>query len=201
MALTSTNLKNWTAYVSGPVIINTPTNQLFFHHEEVIYVPWSSTPFWLYVYLQVDGVNKGYKLIKSNDPLAFDYKQLMNSSGESNLGGQRCYLQEAANGPLFIRINETAVNGKNVPILQFSTDGTSWSGSSGRVVLAGSSDTGRYGNCYFPGISTINGNGALEYMGHNRWRAVYAATCSASPTAPDIYYSEIGCGEVIIDLN
>ncbi|MGN6555017.1 MAG: hypothetical protein ACTHLW_15015, partial [Verrucomicrobiota bacterium] len=67
--------------------------------------------------------------------------------------------------------------------------------------LDGSHNTGKYSNCYFPGISTINGNGALEYLGNNRWRAIYAAATAASATAPDIYYSEIGCGEVIIDLD
>ena len=64
----------------------------------------------------------------------------------------------------------------------------------------GSSNTGRNSNCYFPGIATINGNGALEYLGNKRWKAIYAATTSASPTAPDIFYSEIGCGELVIEL-
>ncbi len=197
MVLTSPDRTTWTPFASRPVIVNTPTNRIFFHHQEVLYVSWSSTPFWLYVYLQVDGVNKGYKLLQSDDPLTFDYNAQIDSRGEINLGGQRGYLPEAKNGPVFVRTTQTG----GLPILQFSTNGTSWTGSGGHVVLAGSNDTGKYKNCYFPGISTINGNGALEYLGHNRWRAIYAATTCASPTAPDIWHSEIGCGELVLDLN
>ena len=165
-------------------------------------MPWSSTPFWLYAYLEVNGVQEGYKLFESNDPLTFDYNAKHDSGGERNTGGQRGYLQEAASGPLFVRITEEGVGpgGANVPIIQFSNDGTSWT-YSGWVVLAGSTNTGNYGNCFFPGISTINGNGALQYLGHNRWRAIYAATTALSDTAPNILNSEIGCGVVIIDLN
>jgi len=201
MALTSTDRKNWTAHTSRSVVINIPSSVVF-QHEEVIYVPWSSTPFWLYAYLEVSGVQKGYKLFKSNDPLTFDYNAQKDSGGERNTGGQRGYLQEAASGPLFVRITEEGVgpNGANVPIIQFSNDGTSWT-YGGWVVLAGSTNTGNYGNCFFPGISTINGNGAVQYLGHNRWRAIYAATTAVSDTAPNILNSEIGCGVVILDLN
>ncbi|MCX7047493.1 MAG: autotransporter-associated beta strand repeat-containing protein [Candidatus Sumerlaeota bacterium] len=199
MALTSTDRKNWTAHTSRSVITNIPSNA-FFHHEEVIYVPWSSKPFWLYVDVRLSGVEKAYKLIKSADPLTFDYDTQVDSGGERNTGGQRGYLQEAKSGPLFIRITSVASGSKDVPGIQFSDDGVSWT-YSGWVTLDGSSNTGNYGNCYFPGISTINGNGGLEYLGHNRWRAIYAATTCASPTQPEIWYSEIGCGEVVIELN
>jgi fibronectin-binding autotransporter adhesin len=199
MALTSTDLKNWTPFTSRSVVTNIASGVVF-QHEEAIYVPWSSTPFWLYCYLEESGVQKGYKLFRSNDPLAFNYTAQTDSGGERNTGGQRGYLLEAKNGPLFVRITSETVGGASVPIIQFSGNGTSWT-YSGYAVLQGSSNTGNYSNCYFPGISTINGDGALEYLGHNRWKAIYAATTSASPTAPDIYNSEIGCGEVIIDLN
>jgi len=191
VALTSSDRKNWTAY-NHSVITNIPSGTGAIIDEEPMYVPWSSTPFWLSAY-----VNRSYYTFESNDPLNFDFNAGINDGGESNLGGQRGYLQEAPNGPLFVRINETG----EVPIIQFSTDGTSWTGGSGHVLLAGTTNTGSYKNNYFPGISTINGNGALQYLGHNRWRAIYATTTCASPVAPDIFTSAIGCGVVIIDLN
>jgi hypothetical protein len=139
--LTSTNRMDWTPYLDRSVVVNMPTNTLFFHHPEVIYVPWSLKPFWLYVSIRVDGVEKGYKLLQSADPLTFDCTAQIDSGGERNFGGQRGYLQEAPGAPLFVRITSLGVGGKDVPILQFSTDGKSWT-YSGNVVLAGSANTG-----------------------------------------------------------
>ncbi|MGN6556352.1 MAG: autotransporter-associated beta strand repeat-containing protein, partial [Verrucomicrobiota bacterium] len=116
MVLTSTDRKNWTAKTTS-VIVNIPgSKDVYCHHPEVIYVPWSNKPFWLYVAIKINGVEQGYKLIKSADPKSFDYNSQIDESGSRNLGSQRGYLLEAKNGPLFVRIATTTVSGASIPI-------------------------------------------------------------------------------------
>ncbi len=62
------------------------------------------------------------------------------------------------------------------------------------------SDDPDYPNCYFLGIETIRGTGELEYLGNNKWRALYVATTCKTPVAPEIFHSEIGLGEVTIEI-
>ena len=40
----------------------------------------------------------------------------------------------------------------------------------------------------------------LEYLGNNKWRAFYVATTCKTPVAPEIFHSEIGLGEVTIEI-
>ncbi len=64
------------------------------------------------------------------------------------------------------------------------------------MFLEGSDDTANNPNCYFLGISTLDGTGELEHMGRGRFRAIYGVTTSKTPVAPDIFHSEVGVGVV-----
>jgi len=202
MLLTSTDCKTWTRKTDSGVVKNiTNPNVTMLHHQEVIYVPWDSTgrPYWMYVAVNVNNVFQGYVRIRSNDYTSFDYSARETVVGVQQIGNQMGYLQEAANGPLFVRITFTTSGDRTVPALQYSSDGLNWGGITN--TLEGSTDNVNNKNCYFLGISTLNGRGALQYLGNNQWKAKYAASTSNTSGAPEIYYSEIGMGDVTISLS
>ena len=103
---------------------------------------------------------------------------------------------------MFVRMTFTPdETGREVPTLQFSRDGKAWSwGDEGPVKLDASKDNLNNKNCYFMGMSTLDGTGELEYLGGNTYRAIYAATTSNTPFSPEIFYSEIGVGEIIFEI-
>lgn len=174
------------------------------HHQEVIHVPWDpdGLPFWLYVAAGVRGRFTGYWRLRSADPTTYDWQERQQAS-LAQLGNQIGYALEAPGGPLFVRITFTeAGGGKTVPTLQFSRDGLSWFyGDDGPALMAGSDDEGRNRNCYFLALSTLDGTGELKRQDGQTYRALYAATTCSSPVAPDIFYSEIGLGEMILHLS
>ena len=167
-------------------------------------MPWDKDrrPFWLYVGVNLDGVFTGYSRIRSADPRSFDWRLREKGAAFSQLGNQLAYARQAPGGPLFVRITFTGdASGRHVPSLQFSRDGMAWfSGDEGPVLLDGSKDNDKNRNCYFLGISTIDGTGEMEYLGNNTYRAIYGATTSNSPGGGDIWYSEIGAGELIFTI-
>ncbi|MHB1462544.1 MAG: hypothetical protein ACYC1M_14750 [Armatimonadota bacterium] len=175
------------------------------HHEEMIYVPWDKDgkPFWMYV-----GVNRkegwtGYYRIRSADPYTFDWKQHEGPAGLAQLGNQIGYIRNVGGAPLFLRVTFTGdKSGRSVPSMQVSRDGLNWQmdGSDGPVLLAGSSDPKKYKNCYFLGMSTIDGTGELQKTAANTYRVLYGGTCAETPVAPEIFYSEIGLGELFITI-
>jgi hypothetical protein len=89
-------------------------------------------------------------------------------------------------------------SGRQVPLLQLSRDGLRWTSTSaeGPLFLAGSEDNADNPNCYFLGISTLDGTGEMEHLGRGRFRAIYGATTSKTPVAPEIFQSEVGVGVV-----
>jgi len=175
------------------------------HHQEVIYVPWDRDrrPWWMYVFAERPGMLLGYWRIRSADPTTFDWRLREKTAGMSQLGNQIAYARQAPGGPVFLRITfgEDA-SGRHVPMLQLSRDGLGWVSSSaeGPLFLQGSDDNADNPNCYFLGISTLDGTGELEYMGGGRFRAIYGATTSKTPVAPEIFRSEVGVGVVEIAL-
>ncbi|MBI2844110.1 MAG: hypothetical protein HYX78_11980 [Armatimonadetes bacterium] len=204
---TSTDGNNWTRWSTerGVVVnIDDPTITSL-HHQEVIYVPWDSSgkPWWMYVGVHINGASKGYYRIRSSDPTTFDWQSRETGIPFSQFGNQTAYASQAPGGPLFVRITfVTDATGRKVPSLQFSRSGLRvwfW-GDDGPIKLDGSQDNSKNKNCYFLGISTIDGTGELEYLGNNTYRAIYGATTSNSPVAPDIFYSEIGAGELTFQL-
>jgi hypothetical protein len=200
---TSTNCIDWSRWADRGVIVNvTSPTTTFFHHQEVIYVPWDPSPWWLYVAVNIDDVFYGYYRIKSTSPTTFDWSQRQTAS-LAQLGNQIGYLYEAPGGPLFVRITFTDDDtGRTVPSMQFSRNGIHWYwGNEGPAKLAGSTDNNRNKNCYFLGLSTLNGTGQLEYLGNYKWKAFYAASTSNSPGGSDIYYSEIGVGDMYITIH
>ena len=92
--------------------------------------------------------------------------------------------------------------GKTVPALQFSSDGLKWSVSA--FDLAGVDRTGAPANTgnniYFVGFSTINGTGEIERLEDGRYRFIYGGCTSDTPVAPQIFYSNVGCGECIFSI-
>lgn len=203
---TSADGSNWKrrSWERGVIVsIDDPTRTNL-HHHEVIHVPWDADgrPFWMYVVARVDGKSRGHVRIRSADPNAFDWRLRERASGMSQLGNQIAYASDAPGGPLFIRITFTADDsGRRVPALQFSTDGLSWFwGEDGPVILDGCKDNGHNRNCYFLGISTLDGTGELERVGDNTYTAVYGAATCSSPIAPDIFHSEIGVGEMTLRI-
>lgn len=201
---TSKDGAGWTRFAERSAVVNIEKPQTTsLHHQELLYVPWDKDkrPFWMYVAINDNGKFTGYSRIRSADPVAFDYSKREPGVGFAQLGNQCAYAKQAPGGPLFVRITFTSGdNDRTVPSLQFSRDGMQWFwGDEGPIKLDGSKDD-KNRNCYFLGISTIDGTGELEYLGNNRYRAIYAATTCATPVAPEIFSSEIGVGELIFTI-
>lgn len=174
-------------------------------HQEVIHVADDpdGKPWWLYVFCMVDGKPQGHVRIRSNDTTTFDYRTKEKCSGMSEIGNQIAYANLTPAGRIFARITfvSDAKTERRVPCLQFSHDGLIWSfGNDGRALLEGSHNDDRNTNCYFLGLSTINGTGELQSAGTNRYRFIYGATTCNTPVAPEIFHSEIGVGEAIIQF-
>lgn len=194
---------NWTRWSTtrGVVINITNPTVTNLDHEEVVYVPWDTTgrPWWLYTFHFVNGVPKGHVRIRSADPTTYDWnaREPMGFA-LGQLGNQIGYCRQAPGGPIFCRISFASDStGRMVPSLEFSRDGLVWTmGSDGPVLLAGSTDNSRNRNCYFLGMSTLYGQGMIQYLGNNTYRAIYGATTCNSPGGDDIWYSEVGVGEV-----
>lgn len=203
MLMTSNDGKNWARKEDRGVVINLPQPECTqLHHEEVIYVPWDKDKkcYWMYLGISVNDEFQGICRIRSSDYTTFDYSQKEDVSGFAQIGNQIGYLKEASGGPVFVRITFTDNDAKTrtVPALQYSKDGLDWSEVTN--ILQGSSDNKNNKNCYFLGMATIDGRGALEYLGNNTWRALYAATTSDTPVAPEIFNSKIGGGSFLIHL-
>jgi hypothetical protein len=171
------------------------------HHEEVIYVPWDADglPYWMYVAADVGGQPRGYFRVRSADPTTFDWSKA-ERAGLAQYGNQIGYVRDLPGGPLFVRISFTGrEDGKTVPSLQFSRDGLNWVwGDAGPTLLAGSEDEGANRNCYFLGLSTLDGTGELEATAPGQYRALYVATTCATSVAPEIFDAEIGLGEMTL---
>ena len=175
------------------------------HHEEVIYVPWDKDgkPFWMYVGVNTSKGWTGYYRVKSADPNTFDWKNHEGPVNFAQLGNQIGYIKDIGGAPLFLRITFTNdKTGRSVPSMQVSRDGLSWQmdGADGPALLAGSNNPKRYKNCYFLGMSTINGTGEIQKISGNTYRVLYGGTCCETPVAPEIFYSEIGLGELYISV-
>lgn len=189
--------------VRGVVVNITDAAQTALHHQEVIYVPWDADGlcWWMYVAADRAGQPQGYHLLRSADPTTFDWSQ-RRRVGLSQYGNQIGYLRDLPGGPVFVRITfGTLDNGKTVPTLQFSRDGVEWRwGDDGAPLMAGSADEGRNRNCYFLALCTLDGTGELERTATGEYRALYAATTCATPVAPEIFYAEIGLGELLLSV-
>jgi len=197
---TSRDGLNWKRKTDRGIVVNIdrPANTAL-THEEVIYVPDDPErkPWWLYLHYLVDGQMRGHVRIRSQDPTTFDWRERERCRGMSQLGNQMAYANRTSAGRIFVRITFTTNTAlkREVPCLQFSRDGLSWWGS---VMLEGSKDTAKNRNCYFLGISTLDGTGELERIGKNTYRALYGATTCNSPVTMEIFDSKIGVGEVVI---
>jgi len=195
--------ERWSAERGVVTDIENPT-RVCLHHQEVIHAPWDRDhrPFWLYVGAHIDGQWTGYYRIRSADPTTFDWRRREPGVQFSQLGNQLGYVRRAPGGPLFVRITfADDGRGRQVPTLQFSRDGMAWIwGDEGPVLLDGSQDNDRNRNCYFLGLSTLDGTGELERVGADTYHAIYAATTANSPGGADIWWSEIGVGELLLRI-
>lgn len=201
MLLTSADGKNWTRKTDRGVVVNiTDPAETQLHHEEVVYVPWDKDKecYWMYVGVNVGGNFTGIYRIRSSDYTTFDFSKREEVSGFSQIGNQIGYLKEAPGGPVFVRITFDGSD-TTVPALQFSADGLNWSDVSND--LQGPAKNQSNNSCYFLGLSTLDGKGALQYLGNNTWAAKYAATTCNSPVQPDIFKSAIGGGTLYIHLS
>ena len=199
---TSADGDNWTRWsTQRGVVVNLPDpTHTMLGYQEVMYIPWDTDArrYWMYLFYFVNGVPGGHVRIRSNNPTTFDWSQrepMYFSLGQ--LGNQVGYARDPAGVPLFVRISFTDDGtGRAVPALEFSRDGLNWfNGDDGPIKLEGSADNQLNKNCYFLGISTLDGTGELEHVG-----AMYGAATSNSPVAFDIVYSEVGVGEVTFQL-
>jgi len=198
---------NWTRVSEkrGVVVHLDEPERTHLHHQEVVYVPWDrdGRPWWMYVFAERPGQLLGYCRIRSADPETYDWRQREPGAGLSQLGNQIGYARQAPGGPVFVRITFGGdPTGRQVPMLQLSRDGMRWvqSGPDGPLLLDGSKDNGNNPNCYFLGLSTLDGTGELARAGARRFRAIYGATTSKTPVAPEIFYSEIGVGDLEIEF-
>ena len=207
MLLTTSGGPNrpWTKMTSRGVVTNIeyPTVTMLGHHE-IMYVPWDrdENKFWLYFYLTINGSPIGHFRIRSDDYTTFDYNDREAVTGLAEIGNQMGYFEDAPGAPLFTRITFTNNGGRTVPSLQFSKSGLDWiNGDGGPILMEGSSDNNKNKNCYFLGLATWLGQGEIESTGLNQWDAIYGATTSNSPGGSDIFYAEIGMGDVSIDMD
>ncbi|MHB9035438.1 MAG: hypothetical protein ACYC64_02135 [Armatimonadota bacterium] len=205
----SSDCKNWNRWTERSAIINVPDpTHTMLHHEEVIKAPWDTvTPWWMWVDANVNGVMQATYLIKSNDPCCYDYNNRQQVDGFAQLGNQVGWISDVNGAPLLLRIT-FADNGagRTVPTIMCSRDGLNWySGNEGAVLLEGSTDNLNNKNCYFLGMGTINGTGELPFYGINSignkvYRVIYGATTSNAPVVMDIFYSEVGVGELYLEI-
>jgi len=215
MLLTSSDGVKWTRKTDRGVIVNIPAEQanvIQFHHEEVMYVPFDPDGkcFWMYVCISENGTSKGYFRIRSSKPDTFDYETRESTGGMAQLGNQVGYLTGGSlEHPIYVRTTHVAANGRRVPALQYSLDGLTWQTMS---LLKGSEDMEYNKNCYFVGMSTINGTGQIKYIGkdangNDQWKIYYACTTANDPQAKTpaegygIWKSEIGGGTAIITIS
>ena len=203
--LTSTDGTNWSRWSTNrSVFVNVDAPRYsYFHHEEALYVPWdSNTPYWIYFFLNdTNGANQSFR-IRSDDPTTFDYQDREACSGIAQLGNQIGYTENGPGDPLFIRITfANDATSRSVPSLQFSHNGTRfYQGLKDYSLLDGSKNNADNKNCYFLGFSTYDGLGKFEYLGNNTYRTIYAATTANSPLSPQIFWSEVGVGELVFQL-
>ena len=195
--------EQWQRKTNRGVVINisdpTVTN---LDHEELIYVPddKDGKPWWLYTFHFIEGKPSGHVRLRSSDPSTFDWNAKEPVSGMSQIGNQIGYVDEAPGGRMFIRITFTGKEGRTVPTFQISRDGLTWFGGDGPM-LASTTDDKNNKNVYFLGLSTIDGTGKIERLSDGRFHALYGATTSNGPGQPDIWYSEIGIGELFFTFN
>ncbi len=204
--LTSTDCLTWTRFADRGVIINvdqpTVTN---LHHQEVIYVPWDADGkhWWMYIAASIRGLGEqGIFLLRSDSPYTFDWTTKQ-KTWFSQFGNQIGYIEHPL-GRLFVRITFGNDNtSRAVPALQFSTNGLDWYNtmqSVGQILMDGSKDNNYNNNCYFLGISTMNGTGLIENTGINTYKAIYGASTSKTPVAPEIFKSEVGVGNLTLEI-
>lgn len=203
---TSKDGMDWTRKTDRGIVVNIDRPaEVGLTHEELVYVPddTDGKPWWLYVHLRFNEKSRGHVRMRSHDPTTFDYRSKEKCSGMAQIGNQIAYANRTPAGRIFVRITSMPdpKAKRHMPCLQFSRDGLKWSfGASGRAQLEGSRDNQRNKNCYFLGLSTIDGTGELQSAGTNKYRAIYGATTCSSPVAPEIFHSEIGVGEVLIQF-
>jgi hypothetical protein len=201
---TSTDGLHWDRKTDRGVVLNidNPAGTKL-THQEAVYVaddP-NGRPWWLYVFYIVDGKPRGHVRLRSNVPDTFDWREREACSGMAQIGNQIAYTNRTRAGRMFLRITFVTdpKTKRKVPCLQFSRDGLNWTfGADGLALLEGSRNDDRNTNCYFLGLSTIDGTGQLQSAGTNRYQAIYGATTCRMPVAPEIFHSEIGVGEAII---
>ncbi|MCU6709126.1 FG-GAP-like repeat-containing protein [Paenibacillus sp. J5C_2022] len=200
---TSTDGVNWTRKTDRGVVVNltSPASTKLTHHE-MVYVPddEDGKPWWMYVFYFVDGEAQSHVRIRSDDPTTFDWLEHESTDGMGQLGNQIGYANEAPGGRVFVRItfvNNPSTNQRH-PTIELSRDGLIWERDATRQypMLATSDGPLENSSVFFLGLSTIDGTGQLEYLGNDTFRALYVAATSEGPTAPAIFKSEIGLGEV-----
>ena len=196
--------EHWQRKTDRGVVINIPDPTVTnLDHEEVIYVPddKDGKPWWLYTFHFMDGKASGHVRIRSSDPSTFDWNAKEAVSGMSQIGNQIGYADEAPGGRMFFRITFTgSKEGRTVPTFQLSRDGLSWFGGD-RPMLASTTNNKNNKNVYFLGMSTIDGTGKIERLADGRFHAFYGATTANSPGGDEIWFSEIGIGEVFFTFN
>jgi len=189
--------EKWTRFTERSVVINVdkPAKVKLTHHE-VLYVPEDEQPFWFYVFWFEGGTPKGHVRMRSSDLFTFDWQKREHVSGMAQIGNQLAYGDTVDGKRVFFRITHSASEqGKRVPAMQVSGDGLKWSPPN--ALLAGcEEDLG----CFFLGLSTIDGTGRLDRREDGSFHALYGATTAKTPVAPEIFWSEIGVGEVIIRI-
>ncbi|MEM7681264.1 MAG: PEP-CTERM sorting domain-containing protein [Planctomycetota bacterium] len=205
----SDNSSDWLqANPNSSVVQNIPNpSSIDLGHQEMLYVPFDNTnrPWWMYVRYSEDDVFKGHVRIRTDDPSNFNWGDREQVGANfDQLGNQIGYFRDDNNIPMFTRITFTGNGaGREVPTLAFSRDGINWTyGDGAPTLLEGSQDNNRNKNTYFLGFSTIYGTGQLEEVSPGVFKLLYAASTANGPTAAnnDIFYSEIGLGEMYLRL-
>lgn len=204
---TSTDGLHFTLASEEPVVKNAPELAAF-THEEMIYN--AEDPdgkcFWMYVrYVNANNF-QNFILIRSADPLSFDFNDMQGTSGFNQIGNQIGYCKLDNGKKVFFRITFNYLSDsdgyRTVPMMQYSVDGLSWNDT--KMLLAGTDITDKYNkerqNCYFVGFSSINGTGEIERNADGSYTFLYACCTSNNSVAPDIFKSNIGLGTCTFTL-
>lgn len=206
---TSTDGVNWTRKTDESAVICVDP-EIGFNHEEVIYVPDDpdGKPYWMYVGHFVNGGFQGYVRIRSSDPTKFLYSEHESTSGFGEIGNQIGYVDDPTLGRVFMRITFTTVVSSGVsysaPTFQISRDGITFVSSKRLTLAAVNQDeplAANNSNVYFLGLVTENGTGKINANADGSYTVTYLCTTCDSPTAPEIFNAEGGCGTVTFTLS
>ena len=184
--------------------------EIGFNHHELIYIPDDPDGkcFHLYAGHHINGAWAGYVRIRSADPTCFYWSDREGTGGIAQIGNQIGYISnyDGNGNRLYLRITfsdyEDADGWRTVPVLQYSTDGLGFQGTTVRLASVDVTDpiTQNNHNVYFLGFCTVNGTGEIQKNEDGSYKLVYLATTANASGGGPIFQAEAGVGVINFTL-